>query len=70
MDPDANFAEQVRLLNAETPADKARRRELRLALAEWLARGGFSPDFGASPETWRAFKKWRRDMAKFSDLSR
>lgn len=48
MDPDANREEQRRIQarivggNAE-PGDRARLRELKQALSEWIAKGGFPP---------------------------
>lgn len=46
MDPNANLQEQERRL---LPMDRARLRELREALAVWLQRGGFEPDWSACP---------------------
>jgi hypothetical protein len=45
MDPDANVAEQKRIGSKRNPDahDVARLRELRVALREWLAKGGFPP---------------------------
>lgn len=49
MDPDANWQEQNRIKarmvgnQYEHPADKARLRDLRAALREWLRRGGAPP---------------------------
>ena len=51
MDPNANIEEQGRILERANggrvePAEaRARLRELRAALAEWLVRGGFAPDW-------------------------
>ena len=70
MDPCANLAEQARLLACESASDKARRRELREALSEWLAHGGFAPKWGAYPEAAKAYRAWVRDRAKFQDLYR
>lgn len=44
MDPNANVAEQRRLRRSKNPDDRARLRELRIALREWIARGGFPPE--------------------------
>lgn len=61
MDPNANISEQENLLAnrhqyhkvpyvTEAERRDARRlRELRQALAEWLARGGFEPDWNLAP---------------------
>jgi hypothetical protein len=48
MDPDANWYEQIRLkalikAGDATSYDRAELRELRAALREWLASGGFPP---------------------------
>ena len=56
MDPNANLAEQERLLtaplgttNADRRADRERLAELRDALALWLSLGGFAPAWEACP---------------------
>lgn len=72
MDPNSNLAAQNRLLQQSTldTVDKARRRELREALAGWLARGGFPPDWTRYPQAATEYRKWCRMRAKFSDLAR
>jgi len=57
MDPNANWAEQVRILtrvNRGEDADLERLEDLRLALSEWVARGGFFPRSwcGAASPQW------------------
>lgn len=54
MDPNANLQEQERILT--TGGDRARLRELRVALGEWLEGGGFAPDWSQAPRAARAFK--------------
>jgi hypothetical protein len=59
MDPNANLAEQERIIRAwdyrsvsagSPPADeRARLAELRAALVAWLERGGFPPTWTAAP---------------------
>ncbi len=56
MDPNANLAEQERIINnakangvVSVVSRNPRLRELRLALAEWMNRGGFEPDWTAAP---------------------
>jgi hypothetical protein len=70
MDPNANLMEQNTLLDASSNLDKQRRSELRRALDWWLAQGGFQPDWKAYPVASKEFRKWQRNMAKFSDLVR
>lgn len=70
MDPDANLKEQAALIDADTAHDRARRRELREALDEWLSRGGFAPTWTAYPAATTAFRTWCRNRAKFQDLYR
>ncbi len=50
MDPNANLRGQARLI-AAGEGRSARYKELRIALLEWLSRGGFAPDWGAVPAT-------------------
>lgn len=70
MDPNANLAEQDRLLNAETRTDKQRRSELRQALQAWIASGGFQPTWNAYPTATAAYRKWVRNAKRFQDLYR
>lgn len=70
MDPNANLAEQSTLLGASSRYDLNRRRELREALDEWLARGGFAPDWTAYPTASKLFRKWQANRRKFQDLYR
>jgi hypothetical protein len=58
MDPNANLAEQERIIVANRIGDvhihvsqetKARYLDLRTALAEWLQKGGFEPDWEQAP---------------------
>lgn len=70
MDPNANLQEQGTLLDATSASDKRRRSELRRALQEWIARGGFAPNWSAHPAATTAFRKWQRDARKFADLAR
>jgi len=69
MDPNANLAEQQRILRARQPGsrtDAGRLQELRAALAQWLHAGGFEPTWDAYPTAaryWRAFRESRRRMA-------
>jgi len=53
MDPDDNLAEQ-----AERPINKDRLLELRIALTDWLAQGGFEPDWSKHESTSKAFRSW------------
>jgi len=45
MDPDANLAEQAQIKKLANPtrADRARLRELQVALTDWIRGGGFLP---------------------------
>lgn len=52
MDPNANLRAQASTNNA------AYLRELRNALADWLASGGFAPDWTAYPQAAKRFKTW------------
>ena len=70
MDPNANLAEQSRLLQAESRHDKQRRAELRRALQEWLARGGYAPTWADYPDATKAYRAWVRNSARFADLAR
>lgn len=70
MDPNANLAEQERLLDSQERHDRRRLSELRHALEDWLAGGGFAPDWNKYPDASKAFKKWRRNCAKYIDLAR
>lgn len=66
MDPNANLAEQASILAGRTqePAepyseiDAPRLRELRVALDQWLYRGGFEPDWTAYPDATHRFYAW------------
>jgi hypothetical protein len=60
MDPEANLAEQERLVlygAARTRAESDRLRELRTELNNWLARGGFEPRWSQHPAAAYAFKR-------------
>lgn len=65
MDPNANLAEQERIL-AEIPRvptsstlllrdKRARLKELRVALVDWLKAGGFEPAWSKCPKATRYF---------------
>lgn len=59
MDPQANLTEQAELLLFTDPATHAARLlELRVALRDWLARGGFEPDWTDSPYAAQQFTRW------------
>lgn len=53
MDPNANLQEQERIIryrtNTGTRETRARLRELRQALTEWIRGGGFEPDWSQAP---------------------
>lgn len=55
MDPNANILEQETLLTERfltdhlTSDDSDRLHELRIALVEWLGKGGFEPDWSKAP---------------------
>lgn len=55
MDPNANLSEQEDIIergigNLDVRrGDRARLRELRFALEQWLIRGGFEPDWSQCP---------------------
>lgn len=69
MDPNANLAEQARLLSPELSIrDRRRRSELRQALRDWLTTGGFAPDWAKYPDATKAYRAWTRKAAKFTDL--
>lgn len=70
MDPNANLAEQATLVNATAHYNKTRRAELRRALLDWLANGGFEPEWTKFPAATKAFKKWVRVSGRFVDLAR
>lgn len=67
MDPNANLQEQERLIASmhrlPTTADlllkekRARLKELRVALVDWLKGGGFTPDWTQCPKAARYFAK-------------
>lgn len=67
MDPNANLAEQDDLIrlnyfrepDADTRAARAERlEELRAALREWIARGGFAPDWTRYPVAAKHYRTW------------
>lgn len=61
MDMNANLARQQELLGEGYPDNSYARYEmydLRVALREWLARGGAEPDWSAYPLAAEAYKKW------------
>ena len=70
MDPNANLQEQAELLDASTLQGRRRRAELRRALQDWLARGGFAPAWQQFPTATKAYRQWVRQSAKFADLVR
>jgi hypothetical protein len=65
MDPNANLAEQEALYHTvkdtlsltieQRRTRNARLRELRAALNEWIAGGGFEPDWSKAPKAARWF---------------
>ena len=66
MDPNANLIEQeciidalndyvVPQMQAQEKTRKARLRELRHALREWLKNGGFEPDWNIAPHARKYF---------------
>jgi len=63
MDPDANLAEQERLISEmatsddTTDADIVLLAKLRYALSRWLQSGGFEPDWTAGPTARRFYKR-------------
>ena len=66
MDPNANLAEQEAIMARSyganvygpiLPSLKPRLRELRLALAQWLRRGGFEPDWSKAPNARKYYGK-------------
>lgn len=60
MDPNANLEEQESLLTAEgVDLDIFRIRDLRHALDEWLAKGGFQPEWERYPVAARDFRAWQ-----------
>lgn len=62
MDPNANLSEQSYLLGYGADIDRVGRLrliELRRALSDWLANGGFKPDWTAYPDAANAFHTWR-----------
>ena len=70
MDPNANLAEQARLVDATEREDIMRRKELREALQNWLDHGGFVPTWKAYPAASKAFRAWQRNRIRFQDLYR
>jgi len=63
MDPNANLKEQHELLakRADGPLhnyDRYRLHELRTALREWIAGGGFVPDWTRYPEAADNYGTW------------
>lgn len=72
MDPNANLAEQDRIL-AKPPCasadplghgllssyDRYRLYDLRVALRDWIAGRGFEPDWQAYPNAARYYQRWR-----------
>ena len=61
MDPNANLQEQEAILtNWTIRADIARLRELRIALRDWLAAGGFEPTWTEYPIAARYYRGQRR----------
>lgn len=57
MDPNANLKEQAGIISYGSIKD-TRLRELREALAEWLERGGFKPEWLAYPRASGRFFSW------------
>lgn len=70
MDPNANLQEQHRLLTVTGGGGRARLRELREALDQWISRGGAHPVWADYPDTTRSFREWQRNRRKFQDLYR
>jgi hypothetical protein len=65
MDPNANLQEQERILAARAPGTRTnagRLTELRAALAQWLHRGGFQPDWTAAPLSARHWRHMRNTL--------
>jgi hypothetical protein len=58
MDPNANLREQDALTRSRT--DLARLRDLRQALAGWLAAGGVAPDWGSYLYATDAYRRWAK----------
>lgn len=58
MDPNANIQEQERILTTGEPAraDRARLATLRAALREWIANGGFAPEWRTAPRASRYYR--------------
>jgi hypothetical protein len=68
MDPNANMAEQERIIRrrgirASHPGDMARMRELRAALLGWLRAGGFQPDWARYPNA-SEYYYWRGEAIR------
>jgi hypothetical protein len=61
MDPNANAAEQETIMNTpyrqRTPVQHARLRELRRALDDWRAAGGYEPDWIQYPHLARRYMR-------------
>lgn len=64
MDPNQNLTEQNDILELRKlpgyakNAAGGRMLELRRALAEWMMKGGFAPDWSCHPEAARLYKAW------------
>ncbi len=64
MDPNANLKEQAYLLEQPPTADRrARLKELRLALRDWLDGGGFEPDWSAYRRAAATYDAWLMSKA-------
>lgn len=69
MDPNANLAEQDRILYRAigrriptmTVDESDRMTELREALQSWIRADGFHPDWQAHPHATRDFRRWTRN---------
>lgn len=60
MDPNANLAEQDQIaqLPKQHNYDRYRLYDLRVALRDWLASGGFEPDWAKYPAGTASYRKW------------
>lgn len=71
MDPNANLQSQAYLIKGSLDAYAKRRLlELRQALQEWLAHGGFEPLWEEFPEASIAYHAWKQAKIHMGHIAR
>jgi hypothetical protein len=71
VDPNANLREQDECRGRTDYGPPLRRlEELRIALAAWLASGGFAPDWQAFPDAAREYHEWQYRRTRHAEIRR